>query len=108
MAGGGRSYLNLPRLLGHVFPLGEDGALVPHHLGKGKSGELRHVRCGGAAADARLNVPRGHGNGRDCCSGLRRRPAGRPQCLIDRQLEHLAAGTAQQEMLPVVVYAYKP
>ena len=42
-------------------------------------------------------------------ASLRRRPAGsRPKGLIDRQLEHLAAGATQQEMLSVVVDAYKP
>ena len=40
---------------------------------------------------------------------LSRGPAGRhPKRFIDWQLEHLAAGPAQQEVLPVVVYAYKP
>ena len=108
MTGRRGSHFDFPGLLGHVLALSEDGPLVAFDLGKRQAGKLRHVRGGGTAADPRLDIPRGHGNGGHAGRCLRRRPAGRPQRFIDRQLEHLAAGTAQQEMLSVVVYAYKP
>ena len=57
----------------------------------------------------RWPVPGGHRDGRNNSGTPCRRAAGRePESFVDRQLEHLAAGAAQQEMLSVVVDAYKP
>ena len=111
VAGGGGGDLHLAGLLGNVLALSEHRTLVALDFRERNPGELRHLSRRRAAADPRLDIARRHGNGcggRDG-GGLGRRPAGcHPQCFIDWQLEHLAAGAAQQEMLPVVVDAYKP
>ena len=110
VAGGRGSDLHLAGLLGDVFALGKDRALVALDLRSGMPGKLGHLRGRGAAADPGLDVARGHGNGRGAAPKRPSPTSGwrRPKCFIDRQLEHLAAGAAQQEMLPVVVDAYKP